>query len=283
MEGFNLQNLGIIAVKQGAYIQAQQYRDEAMAISREFDDRFGLADTLLELASPLALAQGDYQGAGQAIQESLAIADQLGITWEETKLHLAAALRLQGEVEAAGRLYQEALAAAQAARHQPLAALCLNGLGCLAFDGQAYHEAAQRQEAALVIWQEIGHEPEVASTLRYLGQIVAAQGQAGQAKATPYFNRALRLSLKHRLAPIALDIFVGAAGLLAQANEAQAAIDLLALARYHPASSYETIEKAGQALAELATNLPAGQTAVPSAPPKNFDWQATAEQLIKDG
>jgi len=281
LEAFNLQNLGILAVRRGAYVQAQQYRDEAIAISREFDDRFGLADTMLELGCLLALAQGDYQGARQAIQESLAIAGQVGLDWAEAKLYLAQTLRLQGKVEAAGRLYQELLASAQAAGHQPLIAHCLGGLGRVAFEQQAYHEAAQQQQAALAIWREMGHEPEMASTLRYLGQIAAAQGQSGQAKALPYFNQALRLSLKHRLAPIALDVFVAAAGLLVQVKETRAAVNLLALAWRHPASSYETREKAGRILSELTANLPANQTALASALPKHLDWHAAAEWFFK--
>jgi predicted ATPase/DNA-binding SARP family transcriptional activator len=279
LEGFNLQNLGILAVQQGAYVQAQQYLDEALAISREFDDRFGLADTLLELGCPLALAQGDYQGARQTIQEGLAIAGQLGLDWAEAKLNLAEILRLQGEVEAAGRLYQELLASAQAAGHQPLVAHCLSGLGRVAFARQAYHEAAEQQQAALVIWQVMGHEPEMASTLRHLEQIAAALSQSGPADVIPYFNQALRLSLKHRLAPIALDVFVAAARLLAQANETQGAIDLLALARHHPASSYETKEKAGRVLAELIAAIPANLAA--PARPQSLDWQAAAEWFLR--
>jgi predicted ATPase len=281
LQGFLIQNLGIIAVTQGEYAQANRYLDEALAISREFDDLFGLADTLHELAGPLAIAQGRYTQAEQLIRESMAIYGELGRSSEAgALLYLGAAFRLQGHAEAAGQLYRDSLTASQAMGHRSLTALCLGELGCLAFARQDYHLAETLQQEALAIWGQIGHEPELASTLRHLGHIAIAADQTRRAEARQYFEEALQLALKHGLPPLVLDIFTGVAPLLAQTGESQAAVELLSLAANHPAGTHETTEKAQNSLAELTITLPSNLARAANVPDRLPDWQIIAKQLL---
>ena len=96
-----------------------------------------------------------------------------------------------------------------------------------------------------------GHGPGiVAAALRHLGQVMVALGGHRHAEAKQHFRQALQLATEHQLAPIALDVCVEAAKLLAQSGKTEQAVELLALAEQHEASTFETREKARHHLAE---------------------------------
>jgi hypothetical protein len=76
-------NLGIgsNSILLGDYSNAQQYMDEATAISQDFNDLISRAYTGRELAR-LKLLQGDYSYAERLLQESSAFFNEFGSTWE---------------------------------------------------------------------------------------------------------------------------------------------------------------------------------------------------------
>ncbi|HXV96976.1 MAG TPA: tetratricopeptide repeat protein, partial [Anaerolineae bacterium] len=277
--GYALENLGIIAMAHGAYQQAQQYLDEGVALSRESGDLLSVADGLRERGR-LAIAQGEYTQAAQTIQESLSIYNQIGRSNLGAALsYLGMALHLQGQYEEAESLYQKGLAASQAAGHRPEIAGCLRGLGRLAHDRGDYYQAEQSLQESLAIWQQIEHEPEIALVLCNLGHVLAASDENRKAEARQFYEQALKLALKHRLAPVALDVFIGVAGLLAQRQKTHKAVELLSLVKDHPASTHETREKANQL---LTTSLPASTIAAIQAPGQILDWQTTANQIVEE-
>jgi tetratricopeptide (TPR) repeat protein len=166
--------------------------------------------------------------------------------------------------------------------HRRYVALALSNLGCLAYDRAEYYQAEQFQQEALAIWRELDHQPELASVLRYLGQIAAAAGEPRQPEASDYFRQALKLALEHRLAPVALDVFLGLAGLLATGEQPPHAVELASLVEQHPASSHQTRAEARRQLAELAAILPADEFAAAKSRSRTLDWQTTARQIIEE-
>ena len=75
-----LSNLGIVARKQGDYIQAMALYEEALALQRELGDKGGTAGSLNNLGN-VAREQGDYTRAVALYEEALALWRELGDKW----------------------------------------------------------------------------------------------------------------------------------------------------------------------------------------------------------
>jgi tetratricopeptide (TPR) repeat protein len=210
--------------------------------------------------------------------------EALGSSWYvgSTLNYFGSAYRLHGDYEQAERLFYQSLEAAKAVGHRRYMALALSNLGCLAYDRAEYYQAEQFQQEALAIWRELDHQPELASVLRYLGQIAAAAGEPRQPEASDYFRQALKLALQHRLAPVALDVLLGLAGLLAARVQSPRAVELASLVEQHPASSHQTRVEARQQLSELTAMLPADEFAAAKFRSQSQDWRTVAENLIEE-
>ncbi|HEX6383212.1 MAG TPA: tetratricopeptide repeat protein, partial [Anaerolineae bacterium] len=193
---------------------------------------------------------------------------------------LGTARRLQRDFDGAARYYQDSLALSQRSGQQRETAACLRNWGSLAYEQGDYHQAQKYQQEALAIWRQVGNEPEIASSLCYLGYIATAEGEHQRPQARQYFSQALQLALKHRLAPVALDVFVGVAELVAPAGEAPRAVDLLALVEHHPASTHETREKARMRLSQLSAAMPIPDIQTARMQGQALDWREAASSLI---
>jgi tetratricopeptide (TPR) repeat protein len=173
------------------------------------------------------------------------------------------------------------LEAATALAHKWHVARCLQGLGCLAYDRGELHEAERFQRETLAIWQELELEVRQADVWRHLGQVMVASGERRQTEAAQHFRQALELATKYHLAPIALDVYVGTARLLAQTGELEQAAELLALAGQHEASTFETRRKARRLLPELVGRLSPETVQAAQAQGRRLDWQTAARRLVE--
>ena len=90
---------------------------------------------------------------------------------------------------------------------------------------------------------------DISISLINLGEVTTLLGELDAARRA--FHEALRLTMAIQAYPLALDALVGIAGLLAQDEQCEQAVQLLRLAYHHPASGSETQEKAAQQLAAL--------------------------------
>ena len=267
-------NLAILTLWFGDYPQTGQLLNEAASLSQEFNDQIGLAYTLRELGK-LELARGEYTQAIQTLQKSMAITAEIGSQWESaaTLDDLGVALRLTGDYAAAEWALRQCLDAAQAIGNHYYTARCLGDLGSVAYSKQEYRQAEEYLQQALELWAAIGHEPYRAWVLNQLGYVLLAAGHPRQVEAQQSFVQALHLAIRHRLAPFALDAFAGVGRLLAGKGDRRRAAQLLILAAQHPASAYETREKARGLLEQLAGEMPADVQPV--------NWQTMAEQIIE--
>jgi hypothetical protein len=95
--------------------------------------------------------------------------------------------------------------------------------------------------------------------------------------ARDYFSEALQMALNIQALPGALDALVGLASLLIKTGDAEReqALEILALALSHPASSRDNQDRAARLLAELEPLLPA--SAVKTLPIRN---QANALEIL---
>lgn len=245
-------NLGAAATALGHYAQAQPAIDLGVTISERLGNFLGLGYSLF-YHGRLEISLGRYNQAIQTLQQALTYFNQAGtVHASRAQTYLGLAHHLQGDQDLAARLYGQALERFKAANSKLEYSRCLNGLGCLAYDQGKLHQAEQLQRESLALLQ--GTEPDsalVAGTLRYLGQVMLAFGDHRHAEAQDILRQALELAIKHQLAPLALDVCMAVAPLLASAGKPEQAIDLLALASQHEAGTFDTRMKAGDQLMQM--------------------------------
>jgi hypothetical protein len=105
-------------------------------------------------------------------------------------------------------------------------------------------------------------------------------GEQRHAEARHHFQQALALAIKHQLAPIALDVCVGVAQLLAQEGATEQAVELLALAEHHEASTFETKQNARHRLLELPNQLPPAMAQMAQVQGQTRELWATVAEVI---
>jgi predicted ATPase/DNA-binding SARP family transcriptional activator len=276
-------NMGAVNRELGRYAQAQQHIDLAVTISEKLNNFIGLGYTLFGRGR-LEIDQGKYRQAINTLQLALTYFNKVGTVHASRALiWLGQAHHLQGDYDLAAQLYGQGLEALKAADSKLSLTHCLNYLGCLWLDQGKLHQAEQFQRESLALLQEIGQEPAIiAATLRYLGQVMLASGKHRHTEARDHFRQALELATQYQLAPLALDICRSVAQLLAQTEEIEQAVELLALVEQHEASTFETRKKARQFLAALTDQLPAEMAGAAQARGQTRDvWGATQDLLVE--
>lgn len=272
--------LGIVTLWLGDFARTRQLLEEAVSLSEEFNDLFGLQSTLRELGK-LQTAQGELERAADTLYKSIVVSQDIGAEWEGelTYCDLGVLLRVQRNYAAAASALQRALDAAIAVKNRWWLPRCRAELGCLALDQEDYPQAQQLLLEALELWKELKHEPFYAWGLAQLGRIAAAQDLTQHGEARKVYKQALTLAVKHGLAPIALNVFTDLAALMIQEGESQKALELLSQVVQHPASFYETKEKAQKLLADLHKDFAAYAFQI-TKDREPLNWQAIAAGFL---
>ncbi len=275
---FPLNYLGAVYRHLGEYDTARQYLEESQTICQELGDQAGLSIALTILAQ-IAHLQGDYGRARQLGRESLTlkrrIGDYWGITFSLNILgQIAYALEDYGEAK---EFFQESLAICQAIDDRRGTGLCLNYLGDVVGKMGEARGAQQLYHESLATFREIGNQMGIIATHVKLG--FNADTLKEYAAARTYFRQALRLGLQLQALPAVLDVLVGEAMLIIHTglDKPHRAMEILALAFSHPASSRENQDRAARLLAELESQMSpeAVKAAQAAALPSNL------EQLVQ--
>ena len=287
-----INGLGRVALTLGLYDEAEQQLKTGYQMRQESGDRFGIALSLPPLGR-LPLVRGELTEAEQRFEELRHLSQELNhpLTLGYSLAGLGTLARLRGAYEEAEPLLEENLAMQKEQGRKLDIADCLNDLGRLAFDRGDYEQARQLHQESLAIYQELNQKTGLASTLGYLGQVAMAMGRRHYPKARQYFRQALEITNQTEVAPIALDVLRGCAALLLSIeptnDESVQAIELLALVQHHPASEYETREKARRLLAEwVAAHSPEVVEAAQTRGRALDLWETAAkllEALTKQG
>jgi len=291
----NLLLQGFIAAMLGPYEQAKPLLSQCIAITKETDQRM-IRATALQGLGMACMALEDYAEARQRLSESLAVFEAVGHQWgiAQCLQHLGDVARAQGEYVEAQQRYQESLTVRTDLGDRWGMGIALGRLGSLARTIGAYQDAQQRYRESLAIFTALSHRLGIAMALGNLGRVAFAQGQVAEAhqlhqeslalsRATgnkraiaislnelglvrhalrdyrasrQAFDEALTTALEIGMVPLALEVLVGLAALVAQAGAAERALELLALALAHPAGTQRTRDRAGRLLAELASGRP---------------------------
>jgi predicted ATPase/DNA-binding winged helix-turn-helix (wHTH) protein len=241
-------NLSILAGWFGDYETARSLIDESLKLSEAFGDRLGMAYAMREIGK-LEIIEGKGSAAVETLEASIAITDDISARWESaaTADDLGNALAAIGDYQAAERALTTCLAAAEASSNRYYMARCVGDLGALAL-GRGDLEGAERLLTdAGTRWRVIGHEPYLAWTLAQLGHVVSVDSSR-RSQAESFYAEALQLTIRHRLAPFALDVIAGVAT-LEYAGPREERESLRQLAVHHPAASSATRQRARARLA----------------------------------
>jgi predicted ATPase/DNA-binding SARP family transcriptional activator len=227
-------------------LRALGRHEEALRISREADDRRGMALALLGLGNR-AHARQEYARARQLYEESLALFQEVGIQWA-----IGEVSSLLGDV-----------------------ALALGDYGAARVRYWQAHDQCTR----------IGHDLCVLRALAGLGNVAQAVGDRVAAMRTyrQALESAIEVQADPFVEGTAcrLDVVAGWAAVLASTDGEQAA-ELAALSRHHPSSTEETQEKAQRLLEGLRAGLStaAYDTAVERGLAR--DLEATVNELLAE-
>ncbi len=253
---------GIVASIHGDYEAVQRLGKQTLRNAQELKRplRQQAAHYLLARA---ALLQGDVQGAESHIRQAYELGRQLGDRWFLAYNHteLGNVACVQGRYDEAHNHYQESYNIRKEFQDPEGMAAALNHLGKVAMLQRQVTRAQQFFEQALTISREISNHGGQATALGGLGSVALARQNYDAAQS--YLSQALAIARQFRFVSLLLALLVTAGRLLVQSGNRERGLQLLAVARQHPRSEYETQEQARRALENLApddTRTPARES-----------------------
>jgi len=173
---------GVLAGGQGDYASADALVGESLDITRELDDKQGVAVSLNALAV-LAKGRGDVAVAHSLLEESLAGWRELGDLKAVARSlsNLANVVTLQGDYARARSLYAECLSIFQGLGDRTGVAWSLNHQGDVARDQGDTLAARTLYERSLAIFRELGDSWGIAGALADLGTLAREQQNCPEA------------------------------------------------------------------------------------------------------
>jgi predicted ATPase/class 3 adenylate cyclase len=187
-----LDGAGVLAETQGDYDRAEALHREALALSRERDDKSGIARALGNLGV-VAFDRGDDEQATISLEESLALAREIGdqLLVATALNDLAAVAFERGDLDRAESLYQESLGLRRRSGSGSEIARALNNLGSVAFARGDFGDACQLFSESLDLYREAGDRWGAAGAL--LGLAVANHRQGDAPRAVALLEESLSL------------------------------------------------------------------------------------------
>jgi predicted ATPase len=166
-----------LAWRQGDLDVAGRYGEEGLAASQQAGDRWGIANSLLNLGV-VTRRHGEFERARTLFEESLALFREIGDKWSigAALNNLAQVIFLKGEYGRARDLWEESLAIRRVLGDKWGMAYSLSNLGAEAFQKGDYERARALSEEALVLHGEIEDTWGIALSLNNLGNIAYMEG-----------------------------------------------------------------------------------------------------------
>ncbi len=255
VEAFVLNNLGLVAERQGERQPARVCFEASVHSARMIGDDWALARALNNLGY-LDFQEGDLTQARMVLEEALTIRrmlnDRLGIA--KTLINLALVWQALCQDEPLQAALQESLSLFRESGNQLGVAICLNNLGFQAFRKQRYAEAQRSYEEALRIRREIGDPWGIAIALDNLGAVACELGEYAIAR-TCYaeaFSLTRSIGATYRIA----ELLIGVGRLAMCEGNLTRAVELLTRAMRHPAIGSEARERGKCLLSALESQMP---------------------------
>jgi predicted ATPase/class 3 adenylate cyclase len=225
--GFN--SVGTLAWAQGDFRHAIAMSEQGLNLSRQLEDKSGIAHSLYTLGLT-EMALGDYDRAARLLEESQELYRDVG-----NKEAMANALRHRGHLAAqqgnypfATALLGEALPLFQEMGNKTGFAFSLRHLGVTKRYQRDTKRAVELLEQSLALFRETGHVEGTVYALTGLGSALAQEGNT--ARASSLFRESLVLSKKHGIKWAILECLYGLAAVSACQGQPERAARLLGAA-----------------------------------------------------
>jgi len=163
-------------------LRARSQCEEALAIGREINDQWSIAN-ILDYLGNIYAAQGDYLAAHAASTESMTRFLAMNNKWMSSRPlgNLGAISFEQGDYESAGSYWEAALEVYREIGDKPNMAFMLGSLANVAqLQGDLGH-SAEFYEESLTLWRIIGDEFSISPLLANIGYVMLKQGNMEQA------------------------------------------------------------------------------------------------------
>jgi tetratricopeptide (TPR) repeat protein len=163
--------------------RAQEISEKSLALYRQLNDKFGVAQCLDNLGSHRML-QGDFQQAKELWEEDLELRRELGdkdgVGWILTCL---AELALwQGQLEQAMSLYMESRNAFREVGNQWAVSMAISGMGSIVLAKGDFEGATRLYEEALAFGRDMGDLNAMAGRRYDLARVAWSRGDYDQAE-----------------------------------------------------------------------------------------------------
>jgi DNA-binding CsgD family transcriptional regulator/tetratricopeptide (TPR) repeat protein len=174
--------LGYVARLRGDYERAQELVEDSLAFSREVDDKFGIADVLIELGAVSAFL-GDHERAREYTEEGIALCRELGYGLQLANLlgNLGLMSLLEGDYERGVALNEEAAALSRERGYKGGIAFSLDMQGWVALLQGDHERARISYRESLTLCKELGDKMVAVGSLDGLACISAAEGASERA------------------------------------------------------------------------------------------------------
>lgn len=287
-----LTELGLLAVDQGRWEDAQAAFQEAMALAKSAGDA-DFESALLNNLGNLAMDRQRLPEAQRALEEALRIEQSLHKRGDEmlTLNNLAVLAKQQGDVARAEACYRQVLEASRRLGERWSESLALNNLGDVAMAAGRFAEAERLLLESLALKQAIGHRAGTIIPRANLG--ILARIRQDYPASERHLAEALSLARELQRQPLEAVILaqLGECHLAAgDAKRARKAFQAsAALARRLGDAPGLAQALAGEASAMVAAGLRGGpvpgllKEALQAAPESPFPHRAEAELLAAEG
>ena len=174
--------LGSVARMRGDYEQASQLYEESLVLSRNAEDRGGIAYSLLNLAI-VSRDQGDHEQATFFYEEGAALCRESGYAalLAEYLVSMGYEFLLRGDYERATELNEEAAALLREQGHEGGLEFALDNLGWAALLRQDYERARETFKESLVLCLKLGDKLVAVESLEGLACTAGALAEAERA------------------------------------------------------------------------------------------------------
>jgi predicted ATPase/DNA-binding SARP family transcriptional activator/DNA-binding CsgD family transcriptional regulator len=194
--------LGYAMRLRGDYERAKELLKESLTLSREADDKWGIADALLELGI-ISLYLDDHERAKECFEEGIALCRRLvyGLRLADLLNSLGYVFLLEGDFERGATLSEEAAVLYRERGYKGGLHWALNNLGWAAILQGNHQQAGAFFEESLTLCLELGDRLTASESLEGVACIFGAEGQAERAAGLFGAAEALRESVGSELLP----------------------------------------------------------------------------------
>ena len=171
--------LGYAIRLRGDYERAKELLEESLTLSREADDKWGIADALLELGI-ISLYLDDHERAKECYEEGIDLCRKLGYGLRLADLlnSLAYVFLLEGDFERGATLSEEAAVLYRERGYKGGLQWALNNVGWAALVQGDHQRAETSLEESLTLCLELGDRLTASESLEGLACISGAEGEA---------------------------------------------------------------------------------------------------------